>query len=78
MNRKWLPMRYHNSLGYWIVIKNDTGYMMNCGKCFEIFLGESEWIQCRLEFGPNWYIVTGSECVELTLRKTQAYMININ
>lgn len=77
MKRKWLSMSYHHTLGYWLVIEDDTGYMMNCGKRFELYLGENEGILCRLELERNWYIVIGSEGVELTLRKDQIYKINL-
>lgn len=77
MKRQRLPMSYHHTLGYWLVIEDDTGYMMDCEKWFELYLGENEGVVCRLELGRHWYIVMGSEGVELTLRKDRTYKINL-
>lgn len=77
MRQKWLVMRYNKDLDYWLAVEGDSGYMMHCGKSFEICIGGDRSVPCRLELGSQWYVFMGSAGVKFNLRKNEIYKIKL-
>jgi hypothetical protein len=78
MRNQWFVMSYSKSLGCWLVIKGEVGYMMYCGESFNLRVSKTQGIPCRLELsGKQWYVVLGAEGIKLSLRSKEVYEISI-
>lgn len=77
MRDQWFEMSYNKPLECWLVVKDDTGYIMHCGECFELYISDNKCIPCRLELAREWFIVMGSEDLKLNLKKNEVYKIRI-
>jgi hypothetical protein len=75
MKPTWKEMKYFRPLKRWMVIENDQGKLMNSGKCFLLRFGEEKSMLCRLEWDRQWYVICGSDEIQMNLKTTETYQV---